>query len=259
MTRKTAETRGRGFTLIELLVVVSIISLLVSILLPAMSKARRATRQLVCGTRLRGLGQAVGMYMADNDDKYPAPFHPYVWFVGLGTTYGDSPERYTITYQLTADGYLSGDYILDAEGSYRWIEYFRCPETFNLPTSDSAYGINPSLYIEPDPVSKHGHADYIYVGMGGKVAAGSWMATSPKGATASHLLMADVFYRGNAADLYDDPWSANHKGDGTNTLYADGHVIWSHTGSLTEVVAPGNRHYKVSLPRPPVDVLSGGG
>lgn len=55
-----------GFTLIELLVVVAIIALLISILLPALEKARASGRKTLCATNLRTLGQAVEYYRADN-------------------------------------------------------------------------------------------------------------------------------------------------------------------------------------------------
>lgn len=49
----------------ELLVVISIVALLVSLLLPAMGKAREASRQTVCASNLRQLGLMLGMYMGD--------------------------------------------------------------------------------------------------------------------------------------------------------------------------------------------------
>ena len=64
----------KAFTLIELLVVISIIALLVSILMPALGKAREQTRTVVCKNNLRQCGLAGQMYFSDNDDFFPNPF-----------------------------------------------------------------------------------------------------------------------------------------------------------------------------------------
>jgi len=59
-----------GFTLIELLVVVAIIALLVSILLPSLSKAREQAKATVCATRVRMFVQAAITYES-NEKAYP--------------------------------------------------------------------------------------------------------------------------------------------------------------------------------------------
>ena len=63
------QSQGKGFTLIELLVVISIIALLVSILMPALGRAREQTRAVVCLSNLKQAALASYEYAVDNDDK----------------------------------------------------------------------------------------------------------------------------------------------------------------------------------------------
>jgi prepilin-type N-terminal cleavage/methylation domain-containing protein/prepilin-type processing-associated H-X9-DG protein len=60
--------RCRGFTLIELLVVISIIALLVSLLLPSMSGARRMGQRAACAAALRDIAKGMIEYATDNDE-----------------------------------------------------------------------------------------------------------------------------------------------------------------------------------------------
>lgn len=57
--------------------VVSIIALLVSILLPALSKAREAAKLVVCTTNLHTFGLGMVMYSGDNNDNWPAMLVPH--------------------------------------------------------------------------------------------------------------------------------------------------------------------------------------
>lgn len=65
--------KSNGFTLIELLVVIAIIALLMSILMPALSRVREQAKRQSCGMRLRQHSLALNMYAGENDTKLPLP------------------------------------------------------------------------------------------------------------------------------------------------------------------------------------------
>jgi len=63
--------RSRGFTLVELLAAISIISLMLGIMMPALSRSRALAMQTVCQARLRQWGIAFETYSVSNDGFYP--------------------------------------------------------------------------------------------------------------------------------------------------------------------------------------------
>lgn len=84
-----------AFTLVELLVVVAILSLLVSLLLPALSGARQLALRLKCQTQYRQVGLALNGFAADHNGRGPGrcwkfvnPANPNTQWAGLAPPYG---------------------------------------------------------------------------------------------------------------------------------------------------------------------------
>lgn len=87
--------RRQGFTLIELLVVVSIIGVLLSILLPALSSSRAQARRVVCASHLKSIGVAIRSYLSANNDHLPF----------ASTLPSVSPLPVGLTVQSGSDGF----------------------------------------------------------------------------------------------------------------------------------------------------------
>jgi prepilin-type N-terminal cleavage/methylation domain-containing protein/prepilin-type processing-associated H-X9-DG protein len=92
---------GRGFTLVELLVVVSIIALLVAILLPSLTKARKQAMTVVCLSNIRAMGTGVTTYAAEYAGSLPGPLHPGAFRnMGKGDPSGKDPTEFQRQRQL---------------------------------------------------------------------------------------------------------------------------------------------------------------
>jgi prepilin-type N-terminal cleavage/methylation domain-containing protein/prepilin-type processing-associated H-X9-DG protein len=102
----------KGFTLIELLVVITIISLLVAILLPALARGREAARTASCQSRQRQIAIGANLYAQENKDYLP-------------------------TYSQTSDEGGTGEMGFWVGRLYNHVNrtpnVFRCPSYFEVP------------------------------------------------------------------------------------------------------------------------------
>jgi prepilin-type N-terminal cleavage/methylation domain-containing protein/prepilin-type processing-associated H-X9-DG protein len=160
-SRRGSETRARaaGFTLIELLVVVAIIAMLISILLPSLATAREQARAVVCGQRLRDLGNGLHTYFAQNSDWIPGVNTSGVAIrrvVGVPGAF-NSPRMPVQSYDWIGP-ILSQSIEMDALRAKRFHEImtrFHCPSQQNYKSVFYGPGLNSSqdrndFLAEPD-------------------------------------------------------------------------------------------------------------
>jgi len=252
----------RGFTLIELLVVIAIIALLISILLPSLSRARDSSKALKCGSSLGQMGKAIAMHLGDKEGIFPAGhrqasnFHYfYMWMAQVryytsGTTQTfNCPSSFEEFYWKKVidpnDAFARG-YMKDQLQSFGYDE-FEVPIKGGRPRNYFTYGWNEWGVIDFTRL----RGNDLTLGLGGHAYVASERFNVPRargGVNESRLVqpsdmiaITDVTPQGT-----DDPWvqpgsaipgalpSSRHMG-GTEVLWADGHATFENTTSL---VAP---------------------
>jgi len=129
--RQASEKRRRGFTLVELLVVIGIIALLISILLPALNRAREQAQRTKCLANLRSIGQMCAIYENLFKGVIPVGFHVSTANNGgkvLGNNYGLAYKEDATTIRYVGLGLLYAGGIMKVENDIATeAELFYCP------------------------------------------------------------------------------------------------------------------------------------
>ena len=131
-----------AFTLIELLVVIAIIALLLSILVPTLSKAKELARRLPCMSNLHGMGIGYNMYIGDSNDIITPVREHYsntdwgalYWWPDLIIKYFDVDAKVSTTphYDSVARQPASGNYNENfASTGIRYSQRMNCPSQKN--------------------------------------------------------------------------------------------------------------------------------
>ena len=135
----------RGFTLIELLVVIAILALLLSVIMPALKKAKDMGKRLVCLSLIRSYGTANMVYAAEYDGKF-VPFSQES-ISGHEGDYGYWDERWpeNMVYRnyLTLDARVQ---ILDNG----WEDPYIFPKELMCPAADVDYTEAYLLEVEAE-------------------------------------------------------------------------------------------------------------
>lgn len=208
--------RSIGFTLIELLVVISIIAILASILLPALSKARDSSRRIVCANNMKQMGTLLQLYLDDNQEYFPK-------------AQGPATSGYTYAYSLMVP-YVYNDYQTAKKAFETKMDLLaRCPVTTKTMAEYAAAkgGAAPQWWI------MYG-MNYVYLN-GDDPLHKTWSFKKVRNPS-SVIFSADSNAEGGQGRYINCQWADAQPymrhGKGANSLWVDGHVEYKHINDI---------------------------
>ena len=123
LSRHYCVTTRNGFSLLELLVALAIVALLISLLLPALSRVREMGRQLQCSNTLRQIYITTDLYQTDHK-LLPGNINRAVQLQSRYQNRGVTPEN-NLPYRLR--NYLDDGWDSAADRENAFCDFWRCP------------------------------------------------------------------------------------------------------------------------------------
>ncbi len=223
-----------AFTLIELLVVISIIAILISILLPALAKARELANRAVCMANIRGIIQAMITYADANNTTFPDTYP--MGATGL-QTYSNAPS----VYSYLPNGYINNNAQWAVQALYAGSEYGGVYNSEPIPTGGiwvmvlQGYTSPASFYCPSDAIGTGPSVEYLDRG-----ANYYNLAFGCLGNVASSPVWGNFGFNGQGQGLsyaFALPWGWTHDPNDPNPDYGLNQIgsWWTTTGANTQV------------------------
>lgn len=213
-----------GFTLVELLVVVAIIALLVSILLPSLSRAKELAKRVICAGNLRGIGLTVYFYANDHNEWLPPAFPADQY---------DQYERYWFycgTLGFKNIGLLAKVGLLDHQSGI-----FICPSMRSEILMNSRGNTNHQNCVPGPPPRNLRLRDPEDIGLGWTHGRSYYR----RGYDADDKLIETLDDLGGQAwlaDCFSHPGHVREShADGVNVWYGDGHAEYNIISNIDEL------------------------